>query len=149
MLTTLTHTEIAEVFHNNYIGRIGFRDDDRIYITPVNYIYENDMVLCQSYEGLKVSLMRQYPQVCFEVEELRYSNDWKTVIGWGVFEELNNAADIDYARSRLWEVMLAQKAGLATPPPAQETMVHGVPHTAVVYYRIRFSELSGRMEKRI
>jgi nitroimidazol reductase NimA-like FMN-containing flavoprotein (pyridoxamine 5'-phosphate oxidase superfamily) len=149
MLTELTKAEIQEVLTNNYIGRIGCRDGDRIYIFPVNYVHQHDMVYCQSYEGAKVAMMRAQPNVCFEVEEIRDFYHWKTAMGWGTFEELTSAEDIQEVKLQLSEIMLARKASLTALPPTEASLgMHGT-LSAIVYYRIRFTELSGRSEKNI
>ena len=147
MIGELSKREIDEVFSNGYIGRIGCRDGDRIYIVPVNYIYEYDAVLCQSYEGQKVAVMRKSPEVCFEVEELHSFFHWKTVIGWGTFQELSTPEDIKYASAQLSDVMLAQKASVSQPPPAESGETHEGTQATIVYYRILFEKLSGRYEQ--
>ena len=149
MTGELNRSEINEVLSNGYIGRIGCRDGERIYIVPVNYVYENGVIYCQSYEGMKVLLMRQSPGVCFEVEELRSFSSWRTVIAWGNFEELTTEEEIRSAHSRLSEVMLAQKAVLNQPPPAETADTHPRPQASITYYRIRLDELSGRFEREI
>jgi nitroimidazol reductase NimA-like FMN-containing flavoprotein (pyridoxamine 5'-phosphate oxidase superfamily) len=150
MLSELTQSEIEEVLADNYIGRIGCRDGDKIYIVPVNYIFEYGRVLCHSYDGQKIAMMRRNPDVCFEVEEIRSFNNWKTIVGWGVFEELTDDEDIEHAKSQLSDLMLAQKASLTNAPPAEEIVKHPpTPATNMVYYRIRFNELSGRHEREI
>jgi nitroimidazol reductase NimA-like FMN-containing flavoprotein (pyridoxamine 5'-phosphate oxidase superfamily) len=95
-------------------------------------------------------MMRKNPDVCFEVEEIKSFNHWKTVVGWGQFEELVDAADIEQAKAQLSDVMLAQKATLTSGPPAEETPQHPAsPSANMIYYRIRFNELSGRHEKEL
>ena len=149
MLTELTSSEIREILSENYIGRIGCRNGDRVYIFPVNYVFEDGMVYCQSYEGTKVSMMRENPDVCFEVEEIRDFNQWKSVLGWGFFEELVSPRDIRSAQLHFSEIMLAQKASLTSQPPTDQTnTARGKPPT-IIYYRIRFDELSGRTERSI
>ena len=147
MLRELTHSEIEDVLRNNYIGRIGCQEGDRIYIVPVNYLFDLGNVYCQSYEGQKVEMMRDNPDICFEVEEIHSFNHWKTVVGWGIFEELTDPREIERVRSQLSEMMLAQKAMMSGPPPEKSverprTDLQAQP----VYYRIRFAEWSGRME---
>jgi nitroimidazol reductase NimA-like FMN-containing flavoprotein (pyridoxamine 5'-phosphate oxidase superfamily) len=150
MLSELTPSEINEVLDNNYIGRIGCRDGDKIYIVPVNYLFEYGRVLCHSYDGQKVAMMRKYPDVCFEVEQIHSFNHWKTVVGWGTFEELTDASDIAEAKLQLTDAMLAQKASLTSSAPAGEVQHHPDSSSAtMVYYRIRFNELSGRAEKEV
>ncbi len=147
MLRELNPSEIDEVLMSSTLGRIGCRQGDKIFIMPVSYAYEHDMVYCQSYEGMKVSLMREYPDVCFEVEWLGSFDEWKTVLAWGIYEELSHPDDVAMARSRLSYARLEQKASLSSLPPAESSeQVRGRPEASVVYYRIRLHELSGRYQ---
>ena len=41
-------------------------------------------------EGQKVAMMRNNPEVCFQVEEMRDMANWNSVITWGNFEEIND-----------------------------------------------------------
>ncbi len=147
MLRELTTTEIDELLMSSTLGRIGCRQGDKIFIMPVSYVYEHDMVYCQSYEGMKVSLMREYPDVCFEVEWLASFNEWKTVLAWGTYEELDRPEDIAVARKRLSYMRLERKASLSSPPPSEASDgAHGRGEASVVYYRIRIHEMSGRYQ---
>ncbi len=148
MLAELSPAEITETLAANDLGRIGCRQGDRIFIFPVNYIFRHDMAYCQSYEATKIAMMREQPDICFEVEDIRGFSHWKTVMGWGIFEELTDSADISDAQQQFSEVMLARKAALTSLPPTEPHRVEsGRP--GIIYYRIRFNELSGRMEKGI
>jgi len=148
MLGELTVAQIEEVLNENFIGRIGCRDGDKIYILPISYRYDYGMVLCHSYVGNKIEVMRQNPDICFEVEEVYSFHQWKTVMGWGVYEELTQEADIEEAKRKLSAAMLRQKALLSAEPPTE--IAHQHHHDKPlesVYYRIRFNEWSGRFEK--
>ena len=39
--------------------------------------------------GLKIEMMQQNPEVCFEVEQITNIAHWKSVIAWGVYEMLD------------------------------------------------------------
>jgi nitroimidazol reductase NimA-like FMN-containing flavoprotein (pyridoxamine 5'-phosphate oxidase superfamily) len=149
MLKELSKSEIEEVLRNNVLGRIGYRQGERVHIAPVSYVFETGSVLCRSYEGDRVLAMRDNRHVCFEVEELYSFNNWKTVVAWGVYEELFDMTEIAHARSLLSELMLSQKALLSSLPPTETSANHHGNSKDIVYYCIRFVELSGRSEREI
>jgi len=54
MLGELTNDEIEEVLKRNVLGRIGCCNDNKIYVVPVNYVYDGQHILAHSKEGLKI-----------------------------------------------------------------------------------------------
>jgi len=88
MLGQLTNEEIEEVLMNNLLGRIGCSNGKKVYVVPVNYVYDGHYIFAQSQEGLKIDMMRNNPNVCFEVDEVKDFINWQSVILWGVYQEL-------------------------------------------------------------
>ena len=107
MLGELNDQEIDGVLHEAMIGRIGCHADGQTYIVPVSYAYDGEHVYGHSGSGRKVTMMRENPSVCFEVEKVDDLGNWQTVIAWGTFEELTGA---DAAASR--QILLARFAPL-------------------------------------
>ena len=147
MLTELTQPEIEVVLSNNYIGRIGCRDDESVHIATVFYQFHKGYVQCFSLVGDKIKMMRKYPDVCFEVEEIKDADDWKTVICWGRYEEITNEAELAVLRPQYSEYMLRMRASLSTPSPEGNVpKQHSAAElAAAVIYRIRFTKLTGRV----
>jgi uncharacterized protein len=90
MFGNLTPVEIEETLTANVIGRLGCSDGNRIYIIPISYAYKDNVIYCHTREGLKMDIMRKFPNVCFQVDELSDMANWKSVIAWGKFEEVPN-----------------------------------------------------------
>jgi nitroimidazol reductase NimA-like FMN-containing flavoprotein (pyridoxamine 5'-phosphate oxidase superfamily) len=88
MIGNLTESEIKDLLHKEVIGRIGCMVNNSIYIVPVSYAYDDKNIYVHSYEGSKISGMREHPEVCFEVDDIRDMSSWKSVIAWGRFEEI-------------------------------------------------------------
>lgn len=148
MLGELTSDEIGKLLKRNVIGRIACTDGLEIVILPINYRFDQDSVLCYSLEGHKVDLMRKNNSVCFEVDEITRSNDWKCVVINGIFEEITDERELTDLRPYYTEYMLRKKVSLtALPPIDQEHSVQNQAHSSQVFYRIRFSKVSGRFER--
>jgi nitroimidazol reductase NimA-like FMN-containing flavoprotein (pyridoxamine 5'-phosphate oxidase superfamily) len=72
------------------VGRIGCHDGDLVYVVPISYAYDGEYVYFHSYEGKKIDIMRKNPKICFQIDEMKDMANWKSVIAWGEFEELND-----------------------------------------------------------
>ena len=88
MQGTLTLNQIDTLLYNEDIGRIGYQLDNRLYITPINYVYDGQNISAYSLYGSKLQAMRQNPDVCFQVDHIIDSVHWQSVLTWGRFEEL-------------------------------------------------------------
>ncbi|MBK7883360.1 MAG: pyridoxamine 5'-phosphate oxidase family protein [Chitinophagaceae bacterium] len=93
MFGQLTREQIEEVLTKQLVGRIGCHADNITYVVPTSYAYHDNTIYCHTYEGMKLNMMKQNPQVCFEVDVLENLSDWKSVIAWGKFEEITKEAD--------------------------------------------------------
>ena len=87
----LSQEEIDELLHASVVGRIGCHAEGATYVVPIIYAYEGGSVYVASVEGRKTTMMRQNPQVCFEVDERRESGGWRSVIADGTYVELDEA----------------------------------------------------------
>ncbi len=150
MIGRLTHEQIEEVLKENVLGRIGCSDGKKIYVVPVNYIYDGKYIIAHSVMGMKIEMMRKNPQICFEVDEMKNSTNWKSVIAWGEYQELHDERDRYYAMKLFVDRMIRMKISeTAIPPEISGERVH--PRAPVnikpIVYRIVISESTGRYEK--
>ncbi|TAH64928.1 MAG: pyridoxamine 5'-phosphate oxidase family protein [Anaerolineaceae bacterium] len=61
--------EIESILKRANICRIGLCDDNIPYVVPMNYGYrDNSLYLHSAKEGRKIDIIRENPNVCFEVE---------------------------------------------------------------------------------
>ena len=141
MLGELNEEEIQQVLSANSIGRIGYTDGNEIYIVPVNYRHEKDAVMCYSLEGHKIETMRQHPAVCFEVEEIQSADRWKCVVIHGVFEEITDIEELHQIRPLYTEYFIRRRLSRTAVPQTEHAEL-----PEQVFYRIRFSKVSGRFE---
>jgi nitroimidazol reductase NimA-like FMN-containing flavoprotein (pyridoxamine 5'-phosphate oxidase superfamily) len=149
MLGKLTEIQINNLLTRQAVGRIGYHDAKKTYITPVTYAFDGVYVYGQSNEGLKLEIMRKDPYVCFEVDAMMSMSNWESVIAWGHFEELFGEEAVT-ARAYLYNKILDLLTASAVHPHE-----HGAFHTIddsnrikEVMYRIKLVEKTGRFEKR-
>jgi nitroimidazol reductase NimA-like FMN-containing flavoprotein (pyridoxamine 5'-phosphate oxidase superfamily) len=145
----LTPEEINAVLYGEAVGRIGCSGDNRPYIVPITYVFDGESVYGHSAEGLKIRMMRANPQVCFQVDQRENLANWRSVIAWGVYEELKGKEAMDALQilvAGLMPVVRRQQARLPHPlSSARETGALNRPKTVV--FRIRFTQRTGRFEK--
>jgi nitroimidazol reductase NimA-like FMN-containing flavoprotein (pyridoxamine 5'-phosphate oxidase superfamily) len=145
MLGELSDAEIDAVLREETLGRIGCHARGMTYVVPVSYIYDGSSVLALSAEGLKIDLMRENPHVCFEVEQIRHWTNWKSVIAWGTFEQLEGPGAED-ARQRLQMRLTPLIAFEAKLAESEQPTAPGLSDRALLMYRIRLDKRSGRFE---
>lgn len=124
------------------LGHLGCFFGDEIYVVPITYVFENPYLYSHSKDGKKISMMRKNPRVCVEVEEVHALFDWKSVIAWGVFEELHGD-EAAYGMRTLIKKIVAERAdGKASE---LELDFDALFEDAVIY-RIRIYKTTGRFE---
>jgi uncharacterized protein len=147
MFGILNNGQIEKVITENNIGRVGCHADDKIYVVPLSYAYDGQFIYARSFEGLKISMMRKNPKVCFQIDEMEDMANWKSVILWGTFEELSKEKDrnegLQILVSRMLPVIASETMKLSPqwPFPTDDfSKIKGV------IFRIRVTETTGRFE---
>ena len=90
MFGKLNSEEIDQLLNNQLVGRIGCHSDGVTYVVPISYAFDGNNIYAHSFKGLKLTIMRKNPKVCFEVDDTQDLANWKSVICWGEFEELTD-----------------------------------------------------------
>jgi hypothetical protein len=150
VLGRLSEAEIEAVLGRELIGRVGCHADGRTYVVPITYAYADGTVYAHTADGLKLRMMRDNPQVCFEVDHMDDLANWQSVIAWGRFEELSGS-DADHCMALLLARLLPLSATSETSHPSKSlTHQHRALEEglAAVAYRIVITEKSGRYERR-
>lgn len=147
MLGELTRDEIDDVLARGTVGRIGCHAGGRTYVVPVTYVYDGDDIYGHTAEGMKVRMMRENPHICFEVDEEHDLANWKSVIAWGTYEELEGEEAIH--AMQLLVTRLASKIPVAAGAAPLPLTGHGTVLTGkpAIIYRINLREKTGRFEQ--
>jgi nitroimidazol reductase NimA-like FMN-containing flavoprotein (pyridoxamine 5'-phosphate oxidase superfamily) len=151
MLGTLSQEQIDQVLRSEVVGRLGLHADGRTYVVPITYAYDGAHIYGHSAVGMKIRMMRENPHVCFEVDHMDNLANWRSVIAWGVFEELHG--DEATQAMRFLVDHLSPMMTSETSQPSHGTTDSGghraetAGHEAVIY-RVTLLEKTGRFEKR-
>jgi nitroimidazol reductase NimA-like FMN-containing flavoprotein (pyridoxamine 5'-phosphate oxidase superfamily) len=146
----LTKEQSEHVLRSGLIGRIGFSDEDGVYIVPVTYVYDNEVIYVHSKEGMKVRMMRKNPKVCFEVDSIENMTNWRCVIIQGKFRELQTEAEQTKAfailKDRLMPYLLSETM---RPKGFENGAMEMEKERKPVVYVIQIDHMTGRYEKNV
>ncbi len=148
MLGDLNKTQINNLLGGQVVGRLGYIDGKHPCIVPVTYVYDGEYIYGQSNEGTKLKILRENPNVCFEVDVMTSMRNWQSVIATGTFQELDGEAAKAAGTvlfSRVFELMTSSTVH------AHEHEINGVlddsNRVKSVMYRIKIESVTGRFEK--
>jgi uncharacterized protein len=146
MFGTLNNDAIDSILHHQLIGHIGCHSKGTTYVVPVSYAYHDGCIYIRSEkEGMKIDMMRQNPNVCFEVYRMQDMGNWQCVVAWGTFEELTDekerAAAIRVLLKRDLPIITSQTVRLTPNFPFDD-----VNSVTGIIFRIKLERKTGRYE---
>jgi len=148
MLGKLNEKQIEDLLTKQVTGRLGCHANGITYIVPINYVYRHPYIFAHAAEGQKIDMMRENPNVCFQVDEIKSVFRWKSVIAWGRFEEITDPEEKQQAMQGLIHRIMP----LAENPTEHPS--HGIAekysdiglNIDLVVYKIMLSKMTGRFE---
>jgi nitroimidazol reductase NimA-like FMN-containing flavoprotein (pyridoxamine 5'-phosphate oxidase superfamily) len=142
LIEELTTEESLRLLARTSLGRIACAQGAQPYVVPLYFAYDNYYLYSFSALGQKIEWMRANPLVCVETDELVSSQQWVSLIVFGLYEELPDTPK--WQRERAFAVDLLQKRATWWEPACAKTIVHGIQRPSVpVFYRIRVVRISG------
>ena len=76
----LTQPEMEAMLRRHRVGRIAFRDDRRVDIEPIGYVYEDGALYGRAAPGTRMHALAGRPWVAFEIDDIRGPFDWESVV---------------------------------------------------------------------
>lgn len=148
MIGQLTNEQIDILLVSCVVGHLGCCTNDTPYVIPIAYAYDGTNIYSHAREGTKIDLMRKNPQVCLEVDQVDDLSNWRSVIVWGTFEELQGE-QAEIAMQLLKNRLHPLKTGFYSQSLLELTPkeMGRIKDAKEVLYRIRITQKSGRFEK--
>ena len=119
------------------LGRLGCIANGAPYVVPVNYFYDGKYIYSHSTPGRKIDAMRANPRVCFQVDEIKDSYHWRSVIVYGTYEEISDERD-------QVEIMGKLFARVPEMTPVESSQSKDL--KTIIVFRIKLDEVTGRGE---
>ncbi|MFC4211906.1 pyridoxamine 5'-phosphate oxidase family protein [Pedobacter lithocola] len=142
MLGDLNKAQLLDFLNHQFIGRLGCSNDGETYVVPINYVYRENAIHAHSGTGKKIDMMRANPKVCFLIDEIVNTFNWKSAIIQGTFSELQGETRQQAMQGIIHKIMPL------TSKPTQDPS-HGInpaEHDNLIVYKIEFSSISGKYE---
>ena len=149
MVGELNEQQMNNLLSSQVVGRLACTDSFKPYLVPITYVYDGNYIYAQTSEGMKLDLLRNNSNVCFEVDAMTNMDNWQSVIIRGRFEELENTEAAN-ARAILKNRLFPLLTNVAIDGEQQEagTAVIDKSKAKNILYRIAITEKTGRFEKR-
>lgn len=141
-ITEMTPRECREALEQIGFGRLGCARGNQPYVVPVYFVYDQEYLYAFSTFGRKIIWMRQNPQVCVEVDEVKTHYHWTSVIAMGEYEELSDTPE--HQGARFFAQLLLEKRSLWWQIAYASNGLRGHPDVPPpIFFRIRIQEISG------
>ena len=126
-------------------GRIACAQGAQPYVVPFYFTYDNYYLYSFSTVGRKIECMRANPLVCVETDEVASSQQWVSIVVFGLYEELPDTPTCQ--QERAFAHNLLQKKAMWWEPGCETAVLrHSIqPQLALspLFYRIRVVQISG------
>lgn len=143
MTDVLSADAIEALLREEIVARVAYVDQrGRPCIVPITYAYDGKALYGYSMLGSKIEGMSSRSDVCIEIDRIRNSADWWSIVVRGTFEQLSGNAAVE-AVERISDRLRTVARVDGAPNAAAQTYVarEGGPGIA---YRIRVTERHGR-----
>lgn len=146
----LNLNQINNLLSSQVIGRLACCNKEYPYIIPMAYTYDGDSIYGQTEEGKKLDIMRENPNIAFQVDSYLDIFNWQSVIIYGQFEEIKQEED-NYAKNLLIKNVMplltssyvydSEKSNFTPVAPKENHQ----PET--IMFKIKINEKTGRFAR--
>jgi nitroimidazol reductase NimA-like FMN-containing flavoprotein (pyridoxamine 5'-phosphate oxidase superfamily) len=134
----LGNTDALAILREGTLGRLGCIAAGWPYVVPVNYYFDGENIYIHTLPGKKLDALRANPRVCLQVDEIKDSYNWRSVIAYGTFEEVSSEETRENVLTKLY-------SKLPHMTPVESRLVKGM--TGTIVFRIKVEELTGMAEE--
>ena len=132
--------ECEDMLLASRVGRIGVRCEEGVYIVPVAFAFSDGAIFGHSPPGKKMALLRRWPHVGFQVDDVRDVTTWRSVLAQGRWHELVEEADKAHARAALLRAFEGNLWWTTAGHGHQTSLADAL------LYRIDIEDMSGRAQ---
>jgi len=135
----MSNEQIKEVLKRVRYGHLGLARNNHPYVVPINYAFDDPHIYIYTTEGKKTEIIKNNPEVCLQVEDVRSQKDWESVIVIGDVEQISDLSEREQA---LKHILSANPT--LTPAVSIRWMDSWVRENIEVVYRLKPRMMTGR-----
>jgi nitroimidazol reductase NimA-like FMN-containing flavoprotein (pyridoxamine 5'-phosphate oxidase superfamily) len=131
--------EIQALLLRVVFGHLGCTRDDHPYVVPMHYAYDGQGIYFFTTEGTKTEFIAANHEVCFQVEEITDSSNWRSVMVIGEAQRITKPDEMEHA------MQLITERNQSLTPALNKTDIgawHRLSNIAI--YRVQSSAAYGR-----
>ncbi len=123
----LSAAESHALLARQHVGRIAYSFHDRVDIEPISYVYDDGWIFARTSMGAKLSSLAHHPWCAFEVDDVRGTFDWTSVVVKGSLTLLDPITSPG-PHARATELLGALHPGMfsAADPTPQRAILIGI-----------------------
>ncbi|MCD0487825.1 pyridoxamine 5'-phosphate oxidase family protein [Pedobacter sp. MC2016-14] len=148
MLGELNENQIEDLLKQQATGRLGCHAHGITYVVPINYVYRDGCIYGHSAIGKKIQMLRNNPEVCFQVDIIESLVKWQSVIAWGTYQEITNRKELQKAMHEIISHIMPLMSDTEGHPS------HGITESEsdvggsvdLILYKIPLNKKTGRFE---
>jgi uncharacterized protein len=99
----MSPADMHALLQRESFGHLGCSRDGRPYVVPMHYAYDGKDLYFFTTQGMKTRFIEANPQVCLQVEEVRDTMSWRSVMVIGRANELTLAREMQQAMKLITE----------------------------------------------
>jgi uncharacterized protein len=142
LITKMRSKECQDLLRRLGFGRLACSSNDRPYIVPIYFAFDQDRLHCFSTLGQKILWMRENPLVCVEADEIRAHDNWETIVMLGRYVEISNGPDGEQARSHIRSLLQKRPLWWQSGYSINQVRRRSKP-ISQIYYRILIEKMTG------
>jgi nitroimidazol reductase NimA-like FMN-containing flavoprotein (pyridoxamine 5'-phosphate oxidase superfamily) len=125
------------VLREGSLGRLGCIASGGPYVIPVNYFFDGKDIYIHSLPGKKIDALRANRRACLQVDEIKDSYHWRSVIVYGNYEEISDEKTREQMLARLY-------SRVPHMTPVESKLVSE--SRGIIVFRIVVEEVTGMAE---
>lgn len=136
MTRPLTDHEAQALLRDSRLGRLGCIADGEPYVVPINYLFADGFIYSHSLPGRKIDALHAQPRACLQVDVIESDLEWRSVIAYGMFEEVKLPSE----RVAILGKLLSRFPKLT---PVESVVAQDAAAPEPVVFRIRVDRITG------
>lgn len=139
----MTREECSAVVSASRLARLACASENQPYVVPIHFAFADNHLYSFSMPGKKIDWMRANPKVCIQIDEFVEPREWRSVLVYGLFEELPDRIGWKRERDHAW-CLLEKHANWWEPGGLKPMPGPAAGASSHLFYRIRIESMTGR-----